>query len=134
MSVRKFVYTFQAAYQGKGDMARLKADMEAMKSIDVYSGLQESFTRTSEQFAEAKRQMRNLRREMDTSDDPGLTRQYNKAANTANRLAEKIGSLKGKLDTARTGLKENGVAAADLAGEYNSLLCQFASVHLLLLW
>ncbi len=122
MSGKNFVYTFRAAYKGRGDMAQLQSDLKLMKGIDAYSGLQESFRKANEQFVAAKKKMRDLKRAMaDSEADPKLVKSYERAAKLVAALGDKITSLKGRLDNSRESLKSNGIAVSDLAGEYKKL-------------
>jgi TP901 family phage tail tape measure protein len=120
-SAQKFVYTIQAAYEGRGDLQALGADLKSIKQIDAVRKLETDWTATNKQFVEAKAKLRDLSSEMRKPGGEVFAKAVAEAKKEVTRLGESLEKQKSKLLDSRNNLKNAGIAAGDLAGTYDRL-------------
>ena len=120
-SAKKFVYTLQAVYEGKGDVKKLSSDLKELKSIEVFDGLQKSFAKTNADFATAKTKLRELKKIMREPGGDAYAESYEKARVNVEKLSKSVVNQKTKLLESSAALKKSGVNVGDLTGEYKKL-------------
>ena len=120
-SDRKLVYTLKAVYEGKGEIKQLQGDLNELKKIEAFQGMQESFNKTTREFVDAKAKLRELRQAMKQPGGEAFAESYRKAKKEVNNLAKSVDRQKTEMNEARTSLQKAGIAVGDLAGRYKTL-------------
>ena len=86
MSAKKFIYTIEAAYEGRGEIKALGDDLKSLKDIDSARKLEADWAATNKTFVEAKGKLRALKSELSTSKDPALAKTLELTAEKAAKL------------------------------------------------
>ena len=120
-AANKLVYTLQAVYEGKGEIKQLNDDLKQLKQVEIFQGLQETFSQTNKDFVDAKKKLRELRKEMQKPGGDAYAESYKKARQHVEKLSSSLNKQKAKLNATRTDLKRAGVDVTNLAGNYTKL-------------
>jgi TP901 family phage tail tape measure protein len=120
-SAQKFVYTIQAAYEGRGDLQALSSDLKSIKQIDAVRKLETDWTATNKAFVEAKAKLRELSGEMRKPGGEVFAKAVAEAKKEVTKLGESLEKQKSRLLDSKNNLKTAGIAAGDLAGTYDRL-------------
>ena len=118
---QQFVYAMRAKYEGKGEMAALSSDLQAMGQIKSFEKLQGDFAQTTASLTDAKAKTRELRRLMNAPGGDAFAAEYEKAAGEVNNLSSKLVSQKAALADSQKAMEDQGFVMGDLAGEYERL-------------
>ncbi len=113
----KFIYTLKAVYEGGDDISKMSSDLEKLGKIESHKKLEKGWQKTSEQFAAAKADMRELKQELAASSDIKIGGQLEKAGAAleklemrASRQGVALEALSAKIVKARQKYEQLGAA------------------------
>ena len=118
---KKFVYTIEAQYKGKGELGKLKTGLQAIGNIKSFGRLETDISNTTKELDKAEKEAKKLNAELDGNHTAKMTRDAKKADRAVASLTGKLSKQKEKLSDLSAGLKKSGINTAQLATEQRKL-------------
>lgn len=118
---QKFIYSMQAVYEGKGEVAQLSGDLKAVGQIESFQKLQGDFSGTTAQLVAAKARMRELKSEMKKPGGAAFTEAYEQSVGEVQKLNRQLEKQKAALDKGRAAMSEQGFEMNNLAAQHQKL-------------
>lgn len=116
-TAKKLVYTLKAVYEGESEVAKLGKDLKTLGSVRALEGIEKDFRRTNQEFVLAKKRLRELKKELQSSKDPKLARALEKVARRSEELTVRHRNQKAALVRLETELEQARAAQAAYGGD-----------------
>ncbi|BCL59971.1 hypothetical protein DGMP_06640 [Desulfomarina profundi] len=116
-TAKKLVYTLKAVYEGESEVARLNKDLKTLGTIKALEGIQRDFASTNKEFVAAKKRLRDLKKELQSSKDPKLAQSLAKVALRSEELSIRHENQQAALSRLETELESARLKQAAYGGD-----------------